>query len=176
LKYLADFAIDEAELMLTNKKWTRAIFLRDPKGRVLSAFLNKAAHGNYFKNNCCQCKYRRNETLVHQCAEDGKVFKNFLSISMSCMDKHWLPQSPIVGKFWPFINFVRYFETLQLDTEKLLRSLEGKTWEQFGATGWGKNGTQAIFSENPSYHKCNACDNMKKHYTEKLEKLVEERK
>jgi len=57
----------------------------------------------------------------------------------------------------------------------LFRSLEGKAWERFGATGWGKNGTQPVFFENTSYHKCNARDNMKKHYTEKLEKLVEER-
>jgi len=145
LKYLADYAIDEAELMLTNKQWTRAIFLRDPKERVLSAFLNKAAPSNYFKNSCCQRKYRRNEILVDQCAEDGKIFKNFLSISMSCMDKHWLPQSSIVGKFLPFINFVGYFETLQLDTEKLLRSLEGKAWERFGATGWGKMAHKQYF-------------------------------
>ena len=42
LKYLYHYPPIEANEMLTSPNWTRAIFVRDPKDHVLSAYLNKA--------------------------------------------------------------------------------------------------------------------------------------
>lgn len=55
LKYLYDYPPTEANEMLTSPNWTRAIFVRDPKNRVLSAYLDKALHnrGEYVKHHCC---------------------------------------------------------------------------------------------------------------------------
>ena len=39
LKYLNTYSLSEANEMLTSDKWTRALFVRDPKERSLSAYL-----------------------------------------------------------------------------------------------------------------------------------------
>ena len=44
LKYLHQFPIKEAENMLISEEWTRAMFVRDPKERVLSGFLMWRPH------------------------------------------------------------------------------------------------------------------------------------
>ena len=52
LKYLSDYSLDEAQEMMTSTKWTRAIFVRNPKPRILSAFLDKAVgHSGHFKKS-----------------------------------------------------------------------------------------------------------------------------
>ena len=38
LKVLTDYSLEEANGMLTSEEWTRAMFVRDPKERALSAF------------------------------------------------------------------------------------------------------------------------------------------
>ena len=44
LEYLHQFPIKEAEHMLLSEEWTRAMFVRDPKERVLSGFLMWRPH------------------------------------------------------------------------------------------------------------------------------------
>ena len=39
LKYIHQYTLEEANEMMTSPKWTRAMFVRDPKERSLSAFL-----------------------------------------------------------------------------------------------------------------------------------------
>jgi hypothetical protein len=58
LKYLYHYPPTEANEMLTSPNWTRAIFVRDPKNRILSAYLDKALHnhGDYVKRHCCGIK------------------------------------------------------------------------------------------------------------------------
>lgn len=60
LKYLYDYPTERAEEILTDPKWTRAIFTRDPMKRILSAYLDKGAreNGAYVKNHCCGIKTR----------------------------------------------------------------------------------------------------------------------
>ena len=38
LKVLSNYTLEVANNMLTNDKWTRAMFVRDPKERALSAY------------------------------------------------------------------------------------------------------------------------------------------
>jgi hypothetical protein len=62
LTYLWDYSIQEANEIMTSPEWTRAIFVRDPKQRFLSAFLDKAIanDGWHVVKSCChkalQCK------------------------------------------------------------------------------------------------------------------------
>mmetsp|Transcript_56058 Transcript_56058/g.63425 ORF Transcript_56058/g.63425 Transcript_56058/m.63425 type:complete len:752 (+) Transcript_56058:55-2310(+) len=62
LKYLWDYPLEEANSMMISNEWTKAIFVRDPKERFLSAFLDKAIanYGLFTTQVCCekaiQCK------------------------------------------------------------------------------------------------------------------------
>jgi hypothetical protein len=58
LKYLYHYSSKRAAEILTSPDWTRAIFVRDPKDRLLSAYLDKALHGNgtFIKRKCCGIK------------------------------------------------------------------------------------------------------------------------
>ncbi|KAG7347225.1 sulfotransferase family protein [Nitzschia inconspicua] len=55
LKYLWDYSLEEANEMMTSPEWTRAIFVREPKNRLLSAFLDKAIgnDGWHVLKRCC---------------------------------------------------------------------------------------------------------------------------
>lgn len=55
LKYLNHYPLKTALEMLTDPEWTRAIFVRDPKERFFSAYLDKAKKndGKYVTHHCC---------------------------------------------------------------------------------------------------------------------------
>jgi hypothetical protein len=54
LTYLYHYPPDVADAMLTDPTWTRAIFVRDPKERLLSAYLDKAvSERQYMMRKCC---------------------------------------------------------------------------------------------------------------------------
>lgn len=55
LKYLWDYDLEQANEMMTSPEWTRAIFVREPKQRLLSAFLDKAIgdDGWHVLKTCC---------------------------------------------------------------------------------------------------------------------------
>lgn len=65
LKYLAQFPMRTVKHMLTSPDWTRAIFVRDPKERVLSSYLDKALHenGTHVKRKCCGIKRGRDRNI-----------------------------------------------------------------------------------------------------------------
>jgi Sulfotransferase family len=56
LKYLWDYNVEEANEIMTSPEWTRAIFVREPKLRFLSAFLDKAIgnDGWHVLKTCCR--------------------------------------------------------------------------------------------------------------------------
>ena len=68
LNYLYHYSLEEANRMMTDPSWTRAIFVRDPKIRFLSAFLDKAVgnYGSFVANVCCpeakQCQAKHTTT------------------------------------------------------------------------------------------------------------------
>lgn len=137
LKYLYDYDRETASEMMTSPEWTRAIFVRDPKERFLSAYLDKAFHKNFVDKNCCPF------TLT--CAtESRKSATHFLELIQLCENPHWMPQSSrMEEKFWPFINFVGNMGNLSEDAQRLLTRIGA--WDAFGDSGWGPNGTDSIF-------------------------------
>ena len=66
---------------------------------------------------------------------------------------HWRPQIYVNGlaKYLPFFNFVGSFEHLENHTRVLLDGLG--VWEEFGASGWGKDGASSIFQRNTANHR-----------------------
>lgn len=168
LKYLYDYSPSEASEMMTSPKYTRAIFVRDPKMRFLSAFLDKALSngGNYLREKCCP---------AGECIEDAQTLGGFLDLAQKCKDTHWMPQNKrIDAKYWKYINFVGHLETAESDTKRLLQSIGA--WEEFGRSGWGKLGNTSIF-ENPAdagVHATWSRWSVWKWYTQALERKVED--
>ena len=64
------------------------------------------------------------------------------------------------------------FENLANDTKRLLDKLGVK--EKYGSTGWGLNGTSAVFQEN-THHRSNSQVRHDEFYTPELKKMVEKR-
>jgi Sulfotransferase family len=138
LRYLSDYDLETASTMMTSPEWTRAIFVRDPKERFVSAFLEKAVRRPGFVFIQC-CKHRLGLCLpirdVILAQSSAQIF--FSRIVSKCEDSHWMRQSKrMEDKYWPYINFVGHMETVEQDAERLLRKIGA--WEKYGATGWGQ--------------------------------------
>jgi len=170
LKYLYDFSPERATEIMTSPKWTRAIFVRDPKERFLSAFLDKVMnHETYLRQQCC--------SYSGDCVEQARQsLHGFLSVARICDDAHWIPQSSrMEARFWPFINFVGRMETITDNTERLLKQIGA--WDQFGKSGWGES-DGALFAtktgELGRKHATDARNKLKQYMTPELEKEVDE--
>eukprot|EP00980_Cylindrotheca_fusiformis_P003704 scaffold821_cov122-Cylindrotheca_fusiformis.AAC.8 len=140
LKYLYQYPPRKALKMMTSKhdNWTRAIFVRDPLERLLSAYLDKGMRkgGQYVARHC----NRERQDLS---------FREFIQvIRSSCRhDPHWMPQiERIDPPFWNSINFVGNFDSLQKDTRTLLERVDA--WDDYGSSGWGPYHNDSIFSKD----------------------------
>eukprot|EP00934_Nitzschia_sp_Nitz4_P002442 Nitzschia sp. Nitz4//scaffold69_size99277//67484//68688//NITZ4_004639-RA/size99277-augustus-gene-0.22-mRNA-1//1//CDS//3329556733//2437//frame0 len=168
LAYLYQFPLPEARTMLTHPDWTRAIFVRDPKERLLSAFLDKAAKkdGLYVDRHCCPVASKQGGETCGKVASQSLT--NFLELIQKdcCCDPHWKPQSQRIDQeLWPYINFVGRFENLAGDTRRLLETLN--VWEQYGASGWGEARNESAFvAASTSKHKTNADTKMKLYFND----------
>ncbi len=91
LSTLADYSPEVASAMMTSPVWTRAAIVREPKERILSAFLDKAFKEGYFVRKCCEkiplWKDKKD------CRENHTDFKSFLTYVIKypeeCFDVHW---------------------------------------------------------------------------------------
>jgi hypothetical protein len=169
LKYLSDYSPEEAKELMTSPEYTRAIFLRDPKERFLSAFLDKAVRDpDFLRRKCCKTTY--------DCVEPAQTLSGFLNLVQTpCHDAHWKPQQErMEAKYWPYINYVGHFDRLQEDSERLLRHVGA--WEDYGKSGWGADGSLEIFQKasNSQEHVTHAKSKASEHFTPELERRVED--
>lgn len=174
LTYLFNFDRKRASEIMTSPQWTRAVFVRDPKERFLSAYLDKAVNENfYLVNHCCKDK--------KTCGNYGKIsLNNFYEIVKTCStDNHWRAQSKTVDeKYWPYVNFVGHLETARADIETLLRRVNA--WDKYGKSGWGAHMNETIFDlakneKDPGrHHATSARTQMKKYYTPEMERKIEQ--
>ena len=175
LKYLSHYSLEDAQRMMADPSYTKAIFLRDPKQRFLSAFLDKGKHadGSYVKGTCCRGGGRGGANCW---AEKNRTLSNFAElIKQGCRDVHWRPQTErMESKYWPHINFVGHFETIEEDSQRLLERIGA--WDEHGKTGWGihKNLTMFGKESNTNKHKTGAGNKLLEWYTPELESWVEE--
>lgn len=187
LKYLYDFELEEANEMLTSPEWTRAMFVRDPKRRALSAYLNKGLqhNGEYVKRVCCHMDITTTTSRKPRpslCESLGPwtsptnasifPFDTFLQqVVGSCNDPHWRPQvQRVPPKVWPYINMVGHFESVEQDTQRLLKRIGA--WDKYGATGWAKDGNSSIFATNTAAHKTNSSGKFAAYFTPRIDEIV----
>ena len=175
LQYLYDYNPTDAVEMLTSKEWIRAIFVRDPVERFLSAYLDKAKRKNgiYVYKHCCGGT-TPNSGWCPGINVSESIDNFFKMVSTDCCcDPHWKSQSSRLGSefesasnpsssssLWNYINFIGSFDTLGYDTKRLLDKLDENLrknyedsdrnrtmplWDMYGASGWGKYRNVSIF-------------------------------
>jgi hypothetical protein len=187
LVYLYHYPPTLALAIMTSPRWTRAIFVRDPKERLLSAYLDKGVkkNGLYVTKHCCKKELvvkRMNSNFI-TCGEAvSSSFLAFLKLiqAQCCCDPHWGEQSSRIDTdFRPFINFVGHFEQVQQDTKRLLAQVgdnlrvDRDLWEELGASGWGSQGHDAIFAQSTrAKHQTSATTKLQHYYNQSLEELA----
>jgi hypothetical protein len=185
LKRLSEIPLEEPQEMMTSKEWTRAVFVSEPKERVLSAFLDKFVHNHkdYFDCPGGCCKTRRVRMLLGPDGECRSVpdFTYFLNKTKLCPAPHWTPQRDVLDEhWWPDVTFIGYAHLISSEAKRLLESVTSSkdnltAWEKFGDTGWGENATQSFMSRPyNSPHTTDAKSKLLKYYSNCTELYVEE--
>ena len=197
LVYIDQFdTATRTQWMNTKPEWTVAMFLRDPKDRLLSAYLDKLVLSKQRKGfgrkirNCCTIQ-RTNCTLRMQRRKANPIsFADFVQIVLKgCPNNHWDPQSQLLPiQYLPTVNFVGYMGTLEQDAKRLLEKIGA--WDEYGASGWGFYGNESIFaSKSMVAHKTSEqdaletssltilidpWDRLARYYTPEIEQQVEQ--
>ena len=191
LSILSDYSPEVATAMMTSPAWTRAAIVREPKERVLSAFLDKAVKETYYNRKCCQ--KIPDETDRKLCIKNRKEFKSFLHFVSKypelCFDVHWEPQAvKIDSKWWPYVDFIGHQSNLLDDSKQILKSITSSrdsipgrnAWDRYGVDGWGNDNElcelrpKSFLEENTSAHNLDTGHHLLEWYTPETEKMVEE--
>ena len=108
LKLLRHCNITYANRIMQDPAWTRAIFVRNPHARLLSAYLDKIV-----KN--ADLKLRRFSCHGRFSGPGPASFEAFVHALPSCSNPHWMPYSKYISKaeHWKSINFFGHMENLE---------------------------------------------------------------
>ena len=193
LKRLFEYSRDEQLVMMTSPEWTRAIFVREPIERTLSAYLDKGLRRTYMQYHCCGRKgpNKISKPLWKERGEfcdrypfvpfdtpGGKyqndfTFEYFVNTAMTeCYNVHWNPQHIRIEKTknWKLINFVGKHDNNMADSHLMLKKIGA--FEEFGASGWGTFRNESIFQKNHAGHGTGSSSRIDKYYTPELRKRV----
>ena len=181
LRYLNDYSLQEATAMMNSPEFTRALVVRDPKERFLSAYLDKAAarNGTFVVLACCH--------KTKDCRNQTQSLSGFLKLTESCHNPHWRPQGYRLGrnsrKFVPTLDFIGHMgPTIATDVKVLLERIGA--WEDYGKSGWGPYGNESIFASRNDSSASHATSKsakdswnhlLPKYFTPEVEAAVEER-
>lgn len=129
LRYLSDYNETEATERMTSPDYTRAMFVRDPKVRILSNYLDYVVQdqGEYVRHHCCGGR--------EACVKRMLNFTAFLQVVPTCDEPYWRPQSRrMEPRYYPYLNFIGHYHTIQDDAQVLLERIGA--WETYGRSGW----------------------------------------
>ena len=140
LKYLGSYPKEQQAEFMTSPEWTRAIFLRDPRERVLSAYMDKGltkykqykfVAGGYVKSHCCGMKVGL-KTEKDLSKERARIERS---------NPHCLPIFPFeesnTPENFPFEDFVRNFMRQCPDAHWALQSkrMTESSWKMINFVG-----------------------------------------
>jgi hypothetical protein len=176
LSYLYDYPEHTAQSMLKSRNWTKAVFVRDPKTRLLSAYLDKAINTDYMLRHCCRhfqlkrvLPCRRQQGFVSRNITFAEFVYHVIPI---CRDPHWEAQANrIPPEYWPHIDFIGHMESIATDTKRLLERIGA--WDAYGATGW-QGGGGSIFAGTAVSHATDSSARLREYYKSELETAVED--
>lgn len=188
LQYLYDYPPSVADQILRDPSWTRAIFVREPKERLLSAYLDKGRQNAYLQFHCCQSssttlleKLDCAHTKPHMgpmAARDAEEepfldFADFLTWAVpACDDPHWRPQAERLDeKYWSNIDFVGHMETMEADARRLLERIGA--WDDFGAEGWPQGRIFAGSASSTVHHATDSASKLKEYFTVETEAVAD---
>jgi len=188
---LSDYSLDEAQSMMIDPKWKKAMFVRHPKPRILSAFLNRfVVFRDKFITKTCPQYARLGGKNVTECIEAVKRedFSFFLKeiTTVNHENVHWRSiYSTVDEKWWPWIDEIYEMgensEVFKTFLQSIKSNVDGvSAWDRTGKTGWGENkvdcdGDHAFMEKKDSRHATDANSKMRQYYTPDLEKFVEQR-
>jgi len=183
LSYLSDYSTSKAESMLMDDTWTKAIFVRNPIDRILSAFLDKSIdNADYFDKVCCEPYLEEGDFNEYNfCRNYQHSFHYFLLRTEDCYNVHWdLQERAVELEWWSRINFVGRIDNAKNDSERLLKILtsrkDGETaWDKYGSTGWGVNHTSPFNEMETVPHRTDAHEQLREFYTACTEAFVKEK-
>jgi hypothetical protein len=135
LVYLHHYNLSQATILVNSPDFTRAIFVRDPKERFLSAYLDKAVQQDYFELQCCQ-KQLKQKVPMDVCRKNSQTFTGFVKLTRLYKDTHWGPQSKRMdAKYFQMLDFVGHLETAAQDAKRRLQNIGA--WEEHENFGVG---------------------------------------
>ncbi|KAL3939622.1 MAG: hypothetical protein SGBAC_005692 [Bacillariaceae sp.] len=182
LTYLNQLNTSYATQIFEDKSWTKAIFVREPKERFLSAFLDKAISndGVFVRDKCCATEGTRsncrNDASCQKCVTDALTIPGFLQTIETCRNAHWDPMyDRLEPKYWKYINFVGRMDFLERDGRKLLQQVGA--YDTYGNNGWGKYSNSSMFdrmTKSVQSHTTDSNSKVWQFYTPETERLVEE--
>jgi len=140
LDYFHPRRLARANKIIQDPTWTKAIFVRNPHERLLSAYLDKGySDFAWIRWSCCPD--------TQDCLRDGEhSFEDFVELLPRCSDVHWVPQyKRMEPKYWRYINFVGHLENLTQDSERLLKRIGA--WDNYTAVTLKASNRTAIIDD-----------------------------
>lgn len=149
---LSKYPLDQAQKLLEDPNWVRAIVLRDPFERLISAYLHKIDADPPYQIGV------KGEVVGHYPRDLGSFLDLIANSDGICQgNPHWNPQ---VG-FFPSIdvfNHVIDFRQLRSQGQMFVKKIGA--WEEHGASGWGPDRTGEFLATNWMRHATNAEDRL----------------
>mmetsp|Transcript_14603 Transcript_14603/g.21717 ORF Transcript_14603/g.21717 Transcript_14603/m.21717 type:complete len:352 (-) Transcript_14603:33-1088(-) len=171
----------EFQSVMNDPEWTRAVMVREPKQRILSAYLDKyILHNNYSNKIRADGKFASFVEFVDSTQVDTQMIlkksepKYSSAHHLQNVDPHHRPQLLFFQKFFPYMNFVADFKNAEKHIKDLL--VKVGMWDSYGKSGWGKNGDKAIYQKDAmlvEQHSTNSEALYSLFYDRELEKKVE---
>jgi|MDSY01.1.fsa_nt_gb hypothetical protein len=133
--------------IINSPAWTKAVFLRHPYSRLISAYRDKFGRGD--TSYSIRMTGNRSAQVL-----PFEQFVDFVTApGSSHRNVHWSPQSSFCAmqKYIGTFNFVGNFERLRNHSRVLLEGIDA--WDVWGASGWGQFHNQSIFERNFAKHR-----------------------
>lgn len=152
LKYLDNYSNKSISQMMNDPTWIKATFVREPRERLLSAYLDKAIDNSF---------------ILEKCNRSVKSFAEFIELTRTCKDPHWESQVRLPQHYYKHM-IVGVMENLPDFTEKLLRKVGA--WNDT-VRHWLQNRKRNDLVVT-RMHATNAKNKILKYYTHSLEKKI----
>ncbi|KAJ9450258.1 hypothetical protein DIPPA_25405 [Diplonema papillatum] len=154
-----------ATRVLNDPSWVKACFFRDPKQRLLSAYLDKFVNSGYGR------RYGYPNLTFDQL---GEIVANDTTPPQGVgpeIDPHWRTQV-LVGNLWKFLPLMDFVGWGNSKHARVFLERHG-LWEEFGAHGWKAPTGFMQKAVTKDGHGTNAADKVAKYYTPGLEAVVD---